>query len=138
MTNLFVSDLSIDQVGAIRRWIAALRSGTYTQGYGNLRLANDTYCCLGVAEDLEGAKWLHNKDEHHYCFLGADNRRFSGVMERFELYGLEDAAGSFQDPKFKYNSLVAMNDGGETFTVIADLLESHLEQRLKGSADAAQ
>ena len=30
------------------QWIAALRSGEYTQGYNHLRTENGYYCCLGV------------------------------------------------------------------------------------------
>ena len=33
------------------RWVAALRSGEYTQGQGSLRIL-DSYCCLGVLADL--------------------------------------------------------------------------------------
>ena len=31
------------------KWIAALRSGKYKQGYGFLQPTKDKYCCLGVA-----------------------------------------------------------------------------------------
>jgi hypothetical protein len=39
------------------RWVAALRSGEYKQGKGNLRisdhrLSDDVFCCLGVLCDL--------------------------------------------------------------------------------------
>lgn len=30
------------------KWVAALRSGDYNQGTGNLYAHNNTYCCLGV------------------------------------------------------------------------------------------
>ena len=30
------------------QWIAALRSGEYTQGHNHLRTGNGYYCCLGV------------------------------------------------------------------------------------------
>lgn len=35
----------------IKKWLAALRSGKYRQGYGHLR-KNDRFCCLGVACDI--------------------------------------------------------------------------------------
>lgn len=36
-----------------QKWVDALRSGAYKQGFGRLYTAeNDTYCCLGVACDL--------------------------------------------------------------------------------------
>lgn len=34
------------------QWVAALRSGEYTQGQQTLRTRNDTFCCLGVLCDL--------------------------------------------------------------------------------------
>lgn len=36
----------------VKAWVAALRSGTYTQGQFKLRRLDNTYCCLGVACDL--------------------------------------------------------------------------------------
>ena len=40
------------------RWIAALRSGEYKQGYGHLRTMDNCYCALGVLCDL------YSKDEN--------------------------------------------------------------------------
>lgn len=34
------------------KWIAALRSGKYKQGRGQLRSLNNNYCCLGVLCDV--------------------------------------------------------------------------------------
>lgn len=36
----------------LNAWVPALRSGKYKQGRGQLRSANDEFCCLGVACDL--------------------------------------------------------------------------------------
>jgi len=33
-----------------RRWIEALRSGEYKQGYGILRTVDNEYCCMGVLQ----------------------------------------------------------------------------------------
>jgi hypothetical protein len=44
----------------VDRWIEALESGEYQQGYGALRQDNnegDTYCCLGVLCDVVGVEW---------------------------------------------------------------------------------
>jgi hypothetical protein len=30
------------------KWLKALRSGKYEQGFGSLRLHKENYCCLGV------------------------------------------------------------------------------------------
>lgn len=47
---------------AIERWVAALRSGSYTQGKRVLRMGN-CYCCLGVAcevfrQDTGQGEWV--------------------------------------------------------------------------------
>lgn len=54
------------------QWVAALRSGDYQQGRGQLRSGNNTYCCLGVLMELaveagvlEGAQ---AEDEDGYCY----------------------------------------------------------------------
>lgn len=33
----------------LKKWIKALDSGEYEQGYGSLNPKDNTYCCLGVA-----------------------------------------------------------------------------------------
>lgn len=40
------------------KWVAALRSGKYKQGFGFLNY-RDKYCCLGVLCDvIDSSKWL--------------------------------------------------------------------------------
>ena len=55
--------LTKEQRENIRAWIAALRSGNYTQGHGLLKQITPElkikYCCLGVLEDVvEGQKMV--------------------------------------------------------------------------------
>lgn len=40
----------------IRKWVTALRSGKYKQGFGALEKSRGTYCCLGVAAIAVGWK----------------------------------------------------------------------------------
>jgi len=35
-----------------KKWIKALLSGEYTQGYGYLKTLDNKYCCLGVLCDI--------------------------------------------------------------------------------------
>lgn len=52
-------ELPVDFNGSefLDRWIAALRSGTYTQAQGGLRRP-EGFCCLGVACDVfDPTKW---------------------------------------------------------------------------------
>lgn len=72
----------------VQSWIHALQSGTYTQGIGQLVLfpAPDwetdaeqpvrsiyrgQYCCLGVAEEVRGCKWI--REEHTTRFIPVRN-----------------------------------------------------------------
>jgi hypothetical protein len=58
----------------ILRWINALRSGTYTPGWSQLRsnpdpfnASRDTYCCLGVLCDLHDKNgWCHDSYAWRY------------------------------------------------------------------------
>jgi hypothetical protein len=48
-------------------WLAALRSGDYAQAGGALRVG-DSYCCLGVAEDLrDRTAWLPASEHASHC-----------------------------------------------------------------------
>ncbi len=43
----------------LAKWVAALRSGEYTQARGTLRTEDDKFCCLGVLCNLVNPKsWL--------------------------------------------------------------------------------
>lgn len=48
-----------------QEWLSALRSEDYTQGIGELKTANNEFCCLGVLCDLavkaEVAHWENTK-----------------------------------------------------------------------------
>ena len=106
-----------------RRWIEALRSGTYQQGQCLLRAfgaaqdgSEDLYCCVGVACDLyDPTAW--EKDlvvrAWEYHGLGATVSN-AGHEEFLELTG------------FSRLSLAQANDAGVTFEEIADALEELL------------
>jgi len=52
-----------EQIKFLKKWSAALRSGTYRQAEGRLR-RGDSYCCLGVATCISGDTPVQ-KDEAH-------------------------------------------------------------------------
>lgn len=106
------------------KWVTALRSGEYKQGRGMLHDTEvDAYCCLGVLCDLAAESGVPVK------------REVSGYR-RFELFDGLDAvlppsvkhwAGlDRHSPRVGHISLAARNDGGSTFSEIADLIEEHL------------
>lgn len=71
------------------RWLAALRSGDYIQGHGQLREGN-TFCCLGVLCDLyakeTGVEWKKHESEryafdHHLSFLPDSVMHWAGLVD---------------------------------------------------------
>jgi hypothetical protein len=48
------------------KWVAALRSGAYKQGYNCLRPDNNSFCCLGVLCDvIDNSQWEKNKNDFY-------------------------------------------------------------------------
>ena len=135
-----------------RELVAALRSGDYKQGHNLLcRLFPDgtkTWCCLGVACDL-GIKaglsidlsqsgeyaWADGGDESTYrkiSFNGADGllddvtMAYFGFKTRSGESDRELEWGSDEDGTLRSSySLAGANDGGATFTQIADFIEAN-------------
>lgn len=115
-----------------QEWLAALRSGNYTQGTGYLRLGaiwrkdrKVAHCCLGVLCELAAkhglGKWGTEADpdgeglENDFYFLShSDTMPPDSLLQRIGLH--EDHA----------NALAKMNDEGQTFTKIANYIEEHV------------
>ena len=95
----------------LTKWIAALRSGEYEQGYSQLR-KGDTFCCLGVACDISGVgRWRHDRFE-----LGPDKR----------VTHLPSALSKvlFADDLVTEHEFTVMNDeDGASLSEIADTIE---------------
>lgn len=102
-----------------QKWVAALRSGQYTQGIGQLRVHNKTtdavsFCCLGVLCDLQGHEWT---DENSVC--GEPDWE---IQEKVSI------------PPSAISLLINMNDEGahnlpptnKSFKEIADYIEANL------------
>lgn len=117
---------------AIQKWIKALRSGQYKQGYYRLRNYNkdgeDTFCCLGVAcdvlkEDLSGEWDIINGDD--YMFKVSDNQ-FHGKQYMpdvvVEYLGLSE--------EFLNDNLSGLNDGEPSFSFeeIANEIEKEVDK----------
>lgn len=113
----------MNQTEARAAWVAALRSGEYKQGKGTLR-DGDRYCCLGVACDLYrkhggGPDWGNPKFGRYEYYLGYEASLPSKVLD---WLGLSCHVGSYRS-----NSLVELNDNGQNFEEIANLIESEPE-----------
>jgi hypothetical protein len=121
------------------KWVAALRSGNYEQGYHLLKYDN-RYCCLGVfceimrvpvSDTIEGAVLFDNEKsvlplsvQHEYGFSESEvyiNLTQENV-QRLNEY-IDVATNAFE---LDYTLLTTVNDRGVPFDVIADLIEEHL------------
>lgn len=116
-------------------WLAALRSGEYIQGHGELKTKDGKFCCLGVLCDLYSKKnnrpWFLEDsaiDDNcsYYTIHGAaeslpkEVRVWAGLIESdptVQIYGPEQEDSAF---------LSYLNDQGEPFVNIAKLIEEQL------------
>lgn len=106
-----------------KKWVAALRSGQYAQGVGNLR-EGGAFCCLGVLCDLHSTitgKGQWDGGEYHAgcesdCMVPPDNVcEWAGMQE------------NNPDMESDYITLAEMNDAGASFAEIADKIEANWE-----------
>ena len=114
-----------------KAWIAALRSGEYSQTTGVLR--NDVtntrpvgYCCLGVACDISGVgSWDESKDDRGNPAVAYDNETFELPYIVIEWLGIDDDETIMTDGVEEdwVQAVIGMNDGGASFAEIADILE---------------
>lgn len=104
------------------KWLAALRSGDFKQGRGYLcpksyNSKNLHYCCLGVLAEISGC-FAKVKDVD-LCTL----YEYEGDSATDKLYfngKYVILKGSTQ------NTLIAMNDSGQSFGHIADWIEANI------------
>lgn len=111
-----------------KEWVKVLRSGKLRQGQSALATKNNnkhySYCCLGVLCELAVKEGLIKKESpEHVGYY-----RTYTHEDRFDKYylppvvrewaGLRSNQGSFQN-----TSLANLNDQGENFKKIADVIE---------------
>lgn len=117
-----------------KKWVAALRSGKYSQTKSYLHALEDNevdvpagYCCLGVACDLyqdEVGNLETTIEDEGWVRYNASGAHLP--IEVVDWLGLTDSHGNFvnfEEDKV-WSSLVSMNDNGCTFAEIADKIES--------------
>lgn len=100
------------------KWIDALRSGDYKQGKRKLKNVDQYgqyFCCLGVLKELEPS-----------CGSFANES-----LEKTPFRGLSEG-GYIKIEDGDSINLADLNDTGKTFAEIADVIEKHREQILKG------
>jgi hypothetical protein len=103
-----------EQLDLRRKWVEALRSGRYQKSTGTLNIRGG-YCCLGVACDiLDPEQTMHPWRQSAYppnCIRDA--------------FGLSTTEGLFTGTGGVHKSLASLNDGGNSFAEIADIIESN-------------
>ena len=122
----------------IEAWVKDLRSGKYPQSKRALR-NKDGFCCLGVACDTYrkrvGGEWielLDGTEEYHFRPKGVTREHASGgyLPEPVRAWlGLSSPSGSFREGA--PINLANLNDGGESFETIAEVIEKAPEGLLE-------
>jgi hypothetical protein len=90
------------------KWVAALRSGEYTQARGQMIKScatGYTYCCLGVAYHILNGDTFYNGGDPYDKLPSAINRGFNNPIA---------------------SKLIDMNDGTASFEDIANYIEANL------------
>ena len=102
-----------------KKWVAALRSGEYKQGFGYLR-SDEGFCCLGVACNIFNVRgWKNTKKGITYA---EENQVLPHKV--MDWLGLQDEEGTAD---FQGKTLTYLNDSGKSFSEIADVIESEPE-----------
>jgi hypothetical protein len=106
------------QVNKLRKaWVAALRSGKYTQGKHALRPQDEQFCCLGVLCDIVDPKrWSLGGDEYNWGFANKE-----GAVE--EKYLTDDVLEAIGLDTSDIDLLAEANDQGKPFEEIATMIE---------------
>jgi hypothetical protein len=118
-------------------WVAALRSGYYTQGMGKLRRDDDTFCCFGVlCEIAVRFKIIPPPVLDMTCYRYECNS--------FSYPPVAVLGWAEMDPTFRFSAkelravhpeivavhdrpvdLAELNDVGVSFSIIADIIERY-------------
>lgn len=114
-----------------RLWVEALRSGKYEQAKSVLCALGDDnepvgFCCLGVACEVAIAAGVEVDVKNGSA---ADRCRIYGTSTVFLPFEVQDWLGlNSSNGRFKRDSTLSnLNDRGEVFEAIADIIESRPE-----------
>lgn len=126
-----------------QKWLEALRSGKYKRTMGALRETWDmdnevySYCCLGVACDIAGAKWKDpdgdgvswetERDSKYMPAMGDVPDDVFAALDQPLPYELSPPGYAPVGVDRTYmGALAHLNDGGWDFNQIADWIEREL------------
>ena len=132
-----MSIMNMNPKEAAQAWVAALRSGKYTQTTRRLRRpvtrkddASFEYCCLGVAADLcvdkdRGMGWSGNYLQQFNTRTGCSSASLPWEIEQ-HLFGLKGPAPDKGTPLAVTYCIFLNDEQGFTFEQIADVIEAVL------------
>ena len=103
------------------KWVAALRSGEYTQTKESLNNCRG-FCCLGVLCDISKQETGFGIEETYAENDGAENL---GLTVR-AWAGLPASSGATVEINGIHSPLTHHNDSGRTFLEISDAIEAQL------------
>jgi len=107
----------------MEKWVKALRSGDYKQGKGALH-SEGKFCCLGVLCELSPIEGKIRKYDNTYIYDGRYGVLPGSVLE---WSGVTCSNGETRGHGNNDTSLIHLNDTGNTFEQIADLIENNWE-----------
>lgn len=133
----------------MQKWVKALRSGKFKQGTGTLKHFNRNgqaqHCCLGVLCELYNTTMKKNKKKtlsetvydncsdfsHGYCRFGGKKEDLPKEVK--DWAGMRNSLGKFQANKVdeygdREECLADLNDMGQKFKTIANIIEKNYEQ----------
>lgn len=106
---------------SVKLWLRALRSGKYKQTREYLH-TDSGYCCLGVACEIYNK--THKSKVNYKGPLDEESLNDPKVAIVARWLGLEEGTGQFMG-ETNHSSLADLNDKGQSFKEIADLIESN-------------
>ena len=113
-----------------KKWVAALRSGEYKQGKDVLAdTCRTQHCCLGVLCEVAikgGLEVTVETPPGHSAIF--DNSKAFLPVSVADWAGMKTRLGDIPDEGSTVLSLMGMNDGGHTFSSIADVIEKYWEK----------
>jgi len=109
-----------------KKWLTALRDGSYTKTTGLLNNGQGSFCALGVLHDIAGGDWQVETEEDGYAYTmallpdGSTSQEDLFYMDGAPLYGLTRA---------QHNSVSNLNDdmaNVHSFGLIAKWIEENV------------
>ena len=118
------------------KWVNALYSGKYKQAIGGLR-TGDFFCCLGVLCDIVNPNGWEEDINNCYTFEKSLGYLPKSILEIADFTHIEEVPNvrdndaltgdpGYLDDYDSFVTLSELNDGGKSFTEIANEIERRL------------